>query len=888
MNANRKEKRFLTELENMFTGAKVDGDSGFVNLMRMKHDYFQSIRPKLMTEIDRRAEKDSSFREELFDKLYTFFHRYFCESGSIYFRHLPAFSKTYERVYADGQDVALSWKTQMLYYVKSDILVQSIPVELSEQGQPQNTRRFYFDASEFESKKNNERREFIFSFSEVKRTDEGKVVHLKVSYSHGAKKTKRDEIIKESRKSGIILSDEQLQKAISVFRRQTEVDFFINKDARGFLQEQFDMWVYQYIFKEETIFEEKRIKQIQAIKETAYCIIDFIAQFEDELRRAWEKPKFVRNVNYVITLNKLTDTTLEKLLKHKDTPAQIKEWRELGMVHEKFSMKDVFNGQKSVTDKNGASGNCQFLPLDTKHFKDLELEILDGLGNLDEALDGELVHSENWQALNSLQRRYEGRVKCIHIDPPYNTKTSGFLYRNDYKHSSWLTMMENRVSCSLKMLSEDSSFFCHIDENEYEKLHLLMDNTGLLNAGTLIWDKRTPMTGGKGIANQHEYVICRLKNEKTVELKSMNAGIMFKKSKQLVKKHRGVTEEAKKSYANWVRNHRKLSGGEQAYCFLDGEGFIYRLVSLRAPEPRIDQKFFKPLVHPVTGKLCAVPPNGFSRTPETLQMMIEKGEIIFGSDETTQPQQKRFLVEYSKNQLTSVMQDAKRGKADLDKLGGKNFPYSHSVFFYMSLTSAGTETASGVVLDYFAGSGTTAHAVINLNREDGGNRKYLLVEMGEYFYTVLLPRIKKVVYSKDWKDGKPVSHEGSSHCLKYYTLEQYEETLKNAHYQDGIQLELDSEKSPFAQYIFFGDDKLAHAVKPLKNGNLKIDLHNLYPDINIAESLSNILGKPIRKHTADSVIFADGTVEKTNPKTMTEKEKRHFISLIKPYLWWGE
>ncbi len=90
----KKEERFLNELEALFTGAEVDGDSGFVNLMRMKRAYFKSVRPKLIEEIDKRAEKDSSFREELFDKLYTFFNRYFCESGSIYFRHLPAFSKT--------------------------------------------------------------------------------------------------------------------------------------------------------------------------------------------------------------------------------------------------------------------------------------------------------------------------------------------------------------------------------------------------------------------------------------------------------------------------------------------------------------------------------------------------------------------------------------------------------------------------------------------------------------------------------------------------------------------------------------------------------------------------------------------------------------------------
>jgi len=104
----------------------------------------------------------------------------------------------------------------------------------------------------------------------------------------------------------------------------------------------------------------------------------------------------------------------------------------------------------------------------------------------------------------------------------------------------------------------------------------------------------------------------------------------------------------------------------------------------------------------------------------------------------------------------------------------------------------------------------------------------------------------------------------------------------------GVQVELDSAKSPFAQYVFFADDKLAGIAQPKKDGNLDIALQNLYADLDIAESLSNILGKPIRRLTADSVTFADGTAEKTDPARMTEAEKQHFIALIRPYLWWGE
>ena len=267
MSETAKEKRFLDALESLFTGAEVEGESGFVNLMRIKRKYFQSIRGTLMEAIDGRAEKQTSFREELFDKLYTFFSRYFCESGSIYFRHLPAFAKTYERVYADGEDVALSWKTRMLYYVKSDVLVRSMPVELRDRDNPEYARRVYFDASEVEHKRNNEKREFMFEFSKVDKTKGWRVLNLNVCHSANGRKTKPDNIIKQARKGGVILSEDELEKAFRIFRLQTEADFFINKDARGFLREQFDLWLYQYMFQEETIFEQQRLTQLQALQQ---------------------------------------------------------------------------------------------------------------------------------------------------------------------------------------------------------------------------------------------------------------------------------------------------------------------------------------------------------------------------------------------------------------------------------------------------------------------------------------------------------------------------------------------------------------------------------------------------------------------------------------------
>ena len=268
-------------------------------------------------------------------------------------------------------------------------------------------------------------------------------------------------------------------------------------------------------------------------------------------------------------------------------------------------------------------------------------------------------------------------------------------------------------------MNSEGSILCHIDENEYEKLHLLLEGIGIPSVGTIVWDKRNPMTGGGGIAIQHEYIICRSRSSDTIRLRKANGEIILSKARELVSRDGGVLESTKKEFSSWVSKNKLLSGGDKAYRYIDDLGRVYSSVSLRAPEPRTDSKFFEPLLHLVTGKPCAVPPNGFSRTPDTLKSMTEKGEILFGRDETTQPRQKRFLKEGSSRQLSSVIQDATRGKSTLDALGLENFPYSHSVRFYEELLGATAPNPDDLALDYFAGSGTTGHAVINLNRRMG-------------------------------------------------------------------------------------------------------------------------------------------------------------------------
>jgi adenine-specific DNA-methyltransferase len=237
-----KEERFLNALRDVFIDAPVEGQSGYINLMRIKARYFErGLFPKLMQDIEAALAPFPEFGEELFDKLYAFFHRYFSESGSIYLRYTPLHQNVYERVYTDDRDVMLFWKTHMLYYAKTDRLFRNMDVELDGQ-------RFFFDVSTLEHKQANEKRALVFEFKD--RRDDGALA-FSLTYSERGRKTNVGDIRKTikdtlglARYTDVIPSEDALEQAFRLFERQSEVDYFINKNARAFLREQFDLWLY--------------------------------------------------------------------------------------------------------------------------------------------------------------------------------------------------------------------------------------------------------------------------------------------------------------------------------------------------------------------------------------------------------------------------------------------------------------------------------------------------------------------------------------------------------------------------------------------------------------------------------------------------------------------
>lgn len=732
----------------------------------------------------------TALENDVFSKLHTFFSRYYDKGDFISKRRYKA--DTYAIPY-EGEEVKLYWANHDQYYIKSSEHLRDYAFLAKQDGTSGGEKTVRIKLVEADTEKDNvkaqkdEERKFILDEECPLSEEDGELlIHFNYVPAGKQKQEKFNEaavetifaqegfdewldVLKATAPTEAKPKRTLLERHLNEYTARNTFDYFIHKDLGNFLERELDFFIKNEVMFLDDIeyasfaVTEQQLKKVKIIRSIAKKVIRMLAHLEDYQKKLWLKKKFITSTNYLISISKIPFNFYEEISKNS---AQKKEWSNYFGITEKIDAVFIKNNPRLVLD-------TAFF---TDNFKD---EIIAGIENIDETCNGVLIKGDNFNSLRLLENAYRGKVSCIHIDPPYNTDTSGFLYKNSYRTSSWLSFIRDRVYASISFLDFNGSIQCHIDENEYENLFKIFSTTDLFNMGTIIWDKRNPMNGGSGIANQHEYLIFFSKVKQRINQRNKTILSMLDKAKEFIDLHGGINELSRADYSKWVNGNDSLSGGEKAYRYIDDDGRIFRAVSLRAPEPREDPKFHQPLIHPQTGKPCSVPPNGFSRTPETLKSMIENGLILFGQDESTQPNQKAILTVHSLKQLTSMIQEAKKGKSWTDNLG-LSFPYCHPVSLYEELIGATVATENSYILDFFAGSGTTAEAVLNLNAEDQINRKLLLMEMGDHFEEVLLPRLKKLSYSLDWKNGVPNANGKSVPFLfKYHNLESYEDIQNN-------------------------------------------------------------------------------------------------------------
>ena len=752
----------------------------------------------------------------IFNHLHAFFSRYY-QDGDFISKRRYSRRHRYAIPY-NGEEVHLHWANSDQYYVKTGEHFQNyvfksrrVTVEFRlraadvEQNNIKGDKRYFVPCNETPMWDEASKR-LALSFEYRPLTSQEKITYGKTSHQENIINKAVSEIpgrlnhsseaiaalMAERRKNSDGKSVSFYEHHLVQYTQRNTSDFFIHKDLKGFLTRELDFYLKNEVLnldEMEAAGEDRSegwFQMLRTIRTVGSVIIDFLDQIENFQKMLWEKRKFVTEIQYCVTI-KCIDEVFHREIAMCDP--QWDEWRELFGIDKEQEV--LFGATKGKLGKR-----LEFLKLrptlvlDTRHFSaEFTDRLLGGFEELDNITDGVLIHGENLHALQVLSQKYNGRLHSVHIDPPYNTQTSGFLYKNEYEHSSWLAMMYDRIVAALPLLGRDGAFLCHIDENEYEVLHLLFANTGLPDAGTIVWDKKNPMLGRKGIATQHEYILWRTWDESSVYMSPTNIHMMLDKAKSLIYEQGCVNEEVRRSFRTWIRNCESLTGGERAYQLVDDDGRVFQSVAMGAPEPRSDSKFHIPLIHPETGKRCPVPANGWSRAPTTLLKLAEKNEIIFGEDETAQPRRKVFLTGERGRQLSSVVSDARRGKNDVEKLG-LEFPYCHPVSLYESLFGAAVPNEGDIIIDHFAGSGTTGHAIINLNREDGRRRRFILIEMGDHFDTVLLPRIKKITLSPEWKGGIPkrlatdTDAEHSPRIVQYLRIESYEDALNNIEFDE--------------------------------------------------------------------------------------------------------
>ncbi|EAK5914914.1 site-specific DNA-methyltransferase [Campylobacter jejuni] len=777
-------KAFYLKLEDCYLGAKIKNSqnqakNGFTNLLVIKEKYFQKIKDYLDTQ---------NLYTDTYNKLYNFFSTYLNETGTPFFYDTPMYKNIYARVYSNSKDTSLFYKTQNLYYVKSDTIYNPLSLQSEDKKYTLN-----FLTDEYEQNADNNKSKINFYLQNIQ-DDNINIKVINSKNNDGANVFKQnssefsDVFLKTLKNAQINIKEEELKKLFKTYKKQNEVDFFIHKNAKEFLKEQFDLWLFSYVNDSITDWTKEKIDEINNLKQIAFAIIDMIADFENELKAIWLKPKFAKNAHYVFSLDTIkshsnnADEILNSIYKDINFNEQIAEWKELNFINDEFDIKAI-NDEK-----------YKFLPLDTKYLSEENYyKLLQSFENLDEILNGELVKADNFQALNSLMPKYQGKIDLIYIDPPYNTGNDGFVYTDKFNHSSWLAMMKNRLDLAKEFLKNSGSIFISIDDNEQARLKILCDEVfGEENfVANVIWRKRAG--GGNDsnhIAVEQEYINIYAKNIEHLK----TYGIARTNISQYKKDEKGY-------YLEKPLNDTSLQ---------DSPGLHY---DIKLP----------------SGKILKGSEHQWKVSENTFYSRLERDEIIFKNNDKVY--YKHYIDIASNLKPSSIWYDF---VLNADATNEIKLNFENKIFdtpkpekLLKRICDIGSNQNS-LVLDFFVGSGTTIATAHKLKR------KWLGVEMGEHFYKVIIPRMKKVLNGFVCGISKEVEFKGGG-AFRYYELESYEESLENCEY-------ILSSDNALIDYR-----KSRKLIKGLKKGeNIYLDMSKYDKNFDIFVTMSNLLGLKIK------------------------------------------
>ncbi|HWQ40400.1 MAG TPA: DNA methyltransferase [Burkholderiales bacterium] len=741
---------------------------------------------------------------EVYDHLYSFFRRYYSEGDFLSKRvYKPG-------VYAipyEGEEVKLHWANADQYYIKTSEYLRDYAFRLRPDDE-KNPMRVHFrlvDAAEGEHGNVKEQagreRRFKLALAPFAAVEDGELV-IRFTYEPDPSKQKdlnaeaeaailglkdasfadwiKALAAKHVRADGTVSDSTRLRVHLDRYTARNTFDYFIHKDLGGFLRRELDFYIKNEVMHLDDIENESapRVEQylskIKVIRRIAHKIIDFLAQLEDFQKKLWLKKKFVVETSWCIRLGVIPEAFYPEIAAN---DAQREEWVRLHAI-------DALKATEGSLLEPGKAGysvplTVEFLKahptlmVDTRHFDGgFTAQVLEAIGDLDEQTDGVLFHSENFQALSLMQARYRERVKCIYIDPPYNSKTSEIAYKNNYKHSSWITLMENRLTLSRTLSCKSGSHVIAIDENEQEVLGQLLSilfPTHEKICIAVVHNKKGIQ--GKYFSHNHEYAY-------------------FVIPQNLPATHGARIPPDEWEYTNLRKWGRESERSTAKNCFYPIFVQDQQIVGFGEV---CDEAFHPGGSNVADGSRTFVYPvdaAGVERKWRYARSSVEAIRHLL-KVHITATGEVQILKAVAERPIKTVWDDARYIAGDYGTkwltelaLKVKDDLYPKSVHLVEDSIYPVTDP-DDFVLDYFAGSGTTGHALINLNRKDGGHRKFLLVEMGEYFDTVLVPRVKKLIFAPEWTEGKPKrlataeETERSPRVVKIIHLESYEDTLNN-------------------------------------------------------------------------------------------------------------
>ena len=738
-------------------------------------------------------------RAEVLNRLYQFFSRHYQDGDFIVERRYGKGGARY--VKSTGDDTEFHWATEDMYYIKSGDIFTDYPVRLANGQQvvfsvePQSLQ------ATRSALKPNEKAHYELDAA----GKEGEVSRISLKYLKGAQSEKhRDEIVAAVQKATAYTTGQSaadIRRWLNRFMARNQSDFFIHKRLKEALTDDLDIFLKSEVLDVDQLLAggaqhsdaqmdlpRRVLKVARIVRDVGGHIINFLAVLEDFQKALWEKKKLVLETRYVITLNRLERYAPEWLALHIDTivKKQRKEWQELGLGDYARASACI---RKTAGDLATATTEQYLpLPLDTRNFdadfKWSLLEAVTAATPLDDALDGVAIQSDNWQALNALQEKYRGRVQTLYADPPYNTDAGPISYKNGYRKSSWAALIQNRLALARNYLLADGVACITIDDfQKNELLEIISKELGAENILGTVVIKNSPSgrPSVKGFRVSHEYAIF--------------AGITPQSDVGLLERSEAQTSHFGNSDDDgpfaW-ENFRKRGGATTHRSARPKQFYPIYVENEKIRIPRIvwqkDKKEWDVLDSPTTTEVVLFPVNedgtervwswGHVTALKNLKHLEVRrnAEGLFSVFRKVRPQSEGSLPStiWAKPEYSAVEYGSVLLKNMFNK---REFAFPKSVYAVEDCLSVSGAHEDALVLDIFAGSGTTPHAVMNLNREDVGYRKFLIFESNDYIHSFTIPRIQKAAAATKWSIGKASEIDGAGLFLKIHNLEQYEDTL---------------------------------------------------------------------------------------------------------------